>query len=59
MFTDLNSYPINNKTDHISEVDFPDFRSDLEQEQDSDLDPDPLLHKTDPDPYQNETDPQH
>jgi len=47
MFTDINIYSINNKTDHISEkyifyrkksLYFPDFRSDLEQ---------------DPDPYQN------
>ena len=52
MFTDINFYSINNKTDHISEkyiffiekkVDiFPNFRSDLEQ------DPDPLFHETDP-----------
>ena len=44
MFTDINIYPINNKTDHISEKYwyFPDFRSDLEQ------DPDPLFHETDP-----------
>jgi len=51
MFTDLNIYPINNKTDHISEKYtfiekkvkkkyFPDIRSDLE--------PDPLFHETDP-----------
>ena len=37
MFTDINIYSLNNKTDHIS-----DFRSDLEQ------DPDPLFHETDP-----------
>ena len=51
MFTDINIYFINNKTDHISEKHilyrkkswyFPDFRSDLEQ------DPDPLFHETDP-----------
>ena len=52
MFTDINVYPINNKTDHISEkyiffiekksCYFPDFRSDLEQ------DPDPFFHETDP-----------
>ena len=49
MFTDINIYPINNKTDHMSEKYifyskksktkgwyFPDFRSD------------PLLHETDP-----------
>ena len=40
MFTDINIYSINNKTDHISEIYFPDFRSDL--------DPDPLFHETDP-----------
>ena len=57
MFTDIYIYPINNKTDHISEKYifyrkkkynkswyFPDIRSDLEQ---------------DPDSYKNETDPQH
>ena len=53
MFTDKNIYPINNKTDHISEkyifyrkkkLIFPDFRSDLEQ----DPDPDPLFRETDP-----------
>ena len=58
MFTDINIYPINNKTDHISEKYiffyrkkkqnrsryFLDFWSDLEQ---------------DPDPYLNETDPKH
>ena len=55
MFNDINIYPINNKTDHISEkkLYFPDLMSDFEQ------DPDPLFHETDPDPYQNETDPQH
>ena len=55
MFTDINIYPMNNKTDHISEKNI--FfiekkvkqkliysRSDLEQI---------------PDPYQNETNPQH
>ena len=47
MFTDINIYSINNKTDHISEKYifyryFPDFSSDLEQ------DPDPLFHETDP-----------
>ena len=51
IFTDINIYPINNKTDHISEkyiLDrkknwyFPDFRSDLKQ------DLDPLFHATDP-----------
>ena len=48
MFTDMNIYSINNKTDHISEKYifwyFPDFRSDLEQ----DPDPDLLFHETDP-----------
>ena len=51
MFTDINIYSINNKTDYISETYilyrkkswyFPDFRSDLEQ------DPDPLFHEMDP-----------
>ena len=55
MFTDINIYPKNNKTDHISEkyilnrkksttikLLFPDFSLDLEQ------DPDPLFHETDP-----------
>ena len=54
MFTDINIYPINNKTYHISEkyifyrkksktkIDI--FPSDLEQ----DPDPDPLFHETDP-----------
>ena len=47
MFTDINIYSMNNKTDHISETyilyrKIPDFRSDLEQ------DPDPLFHETDP-----------
>ena len=43
MFTDINIYSMNNKTDHILEkYIFPDFRSDLEQ------DPDPLFHETDP-----------
>ena len=59
MFTDINIYPINNKTYHISEkyifyrkksktkVDiFSDFRSDLEQ--DPDPEPDSLFHETDP-----------
>ena len=47
MFTGINIYSINNKTDHISEKYifieiwyFPDFRSDLEQ--------DPLFHEMDP-----------
>ena len=51
MFTDINIYSINNKTDHIrrnifliekKSWYFPDFMSDLEQ------DPDPLFHETDP-----------
>ena len=50
MFTDINIYSINNKTDHNSEKYifiekswyFPGFRSDLEQ------DPDPLFRETDP-----------
>ena len=60
MFTDINIYPINNETDHISEkyifyrekklnkswyfLDFS-LRSDLEQ--DPEPDPDPLFHETD------------
>ena len=57
MFTDMNIYPINVKTGHISEkyIFYRKKKSDLEQ----DPDPDPLFHETDPDPYQNETDPQH
>ena len=53
MFTDINIYSRNNKTDYISENYifyrkkrwyFPDFRSDLEQ----DPNPDPLFYETDP-----------
>ena len=53
MFTDINIYHTNNKTDPISEKYifyikkswyFPDFKSDLEQ----DPDPDQLFHETDP-----------
>ena len=53
MFTEINIYSINNKTDHISET-YILYRKkswyfpDLEQDPDPEPDPNPLFHETDP-----------
>ena len=68
MFTDINIYSLNNKTDHISEkyifyrkkkLIFSRFK--VGYKQDPDPEPDPLFHETDPepDPLFHETDPIH
>ena len=60
IFTDINFYPINIKTNPFrrkiffiekkvkQRLYFPDFRSDLKQDLDPEQDPDPLFHKSDP-----------